>query len=160
MAASDSELSPDDRAMLSMRVDEFHVALAHGSTDWTPFLEGLAGGVRRALLAHLAVIELGHRWESGEQPTPAEYVARFPELGPEGSEPAALTEEYERRREAADNSAFSTQRSNRLPADEPLAAPTRTVMASGLPKLASAFNSGPGDAVVAIDQQYQMIREL
>ncbi|HEY2910115.1 MAG TPA: serine/threonine-protein kinase, partial [Gemmataceae bacterium] len=160
MAASDSELSPDDRAMLSMRVDEFHVALARGSTDWTPFLEGLAGGVRRAVLAHLAAIELGHRWENGEQPTPADYVARFPELGPEGGEPAALTEEYERRREGAGNAAFATQRSNRLPAEEPIAAPTRTVMASGVPKLAAAFNAGPGDAVVAIDQQYQMVREL
>ena len=31
MASSDHELSPDDRAVLSMRADEFHVALTHGS---------------------------------------------------------------------------------------------------------------------------------
>lgn len=143
-----------------MRVDEFHVALARGSTDWGPFLEGLTGGVRLALLTQLAVMELGHRWESGEQPTPAEYAERFPELGPPGSEPVKLVAEFERRRESAGPSAFATQQSNRRPAEIIDAAPTRTVMASGVPKMAQAFAAGVGDAVVAIDQQYQMVREL
>ena len=90
MAASDLPLSADDRATLSMRSDEFHVALARGAADdWSQFLEGLTGDVRLAVLIELAIVELGHRYETGEQPTLEDYTDRFPELGPPGDEPAA-----------------------------------------------------------------------
>jgi serine/threonine protein kinase len=161
MASSNHPLSPDDRAMLSMRADEFQVALTRGSPgDWNPYLEGLTGTVRRAVLTELAVIEMAHRWDSGEQPTLEEYVARFPELGPTGSEPTELVEEFERRREQAENALHATQHSKRQPSDEPDFQPTRTVLASGPPKLSGPVGGFGGEGVVAVAQQYELIREL
>ncbi|HEY3788528.1 MAG TPA: serine/threonine-protein kinase, partial [Urbifossiella sp.] len=175
MAASDKTLSDDDRAMLSMRANEFHVALAQGkSDDWAPFLEGLSGELRRAALIELATIELSHRWEIGERPTLAEYVQRFPELGPPGSEPKPLAAEYQRCLAKAGQGAQATMVSERRPApvqatirseiripEDPDIAATRTAIASGTPKIAGHFVGGfGGEAVVAVDQQYEMVREL
>ena len=165
MASSEFPLTPDDRAVLSMRADEFHVALARGSSgDWSPFLEGLTGTVRLAVLTELAVIEMGHRWESGEQPTLEEYVERYSELGPPGSEPPALVREYERCREKAGQGVQATQYSKRpqfAPSPEAGDLPTRTVQASGPPKITGGFGGAfAGEGVVAVAQNYELIREL
>lgn len=178
MAASDPPLSPDEKALLSMRADEFQVALAQGarSGDWSPYLEGISASVRRALLTELSVIELSHRWESGEQPSLDEYVERFPELGPPGKEPATLREEYERCRDRAGVSAMATQRSNvhprpsdRIPLATPQTIPedteedpqikaTRTVATSGKPPVVSGVQGGEG--LLGVAQNYELIREL
>ena len=177
MAASDRPLSPDVKAVLSMRADEFHVALARGSAaDWSPYLEGLSGDVRLAVLTELAVIELGHRWANGEQPSLEDYVDRFPELGPPGSEPAALREEYERCRDEAGLSAMATRHSKRIempaprvPAPEPPPSgadvesddamkATRTVLASGKQPVVSGAPGGEG--LLGVAQNYELIREL
>jgi serine/threonine protein kinase len=141
-----------------MRADEFNVALNHGSTnDWDPFLEGLTGPVRLAVLTELAVLDLVHRFENGDQPTLAEYVGRYPELGPPGSEPAALVREYERCRANAEPSVRATQfRATMFPEE---VQPTRTVLASGPPKIATG-EFGGGDGLVAVAQNYELIREL
>jgi serine/threonine protein kinase len=158
MVSPDLPLSPDDRAVLSMRADEFNVALNHGSTnDWNPFLEGLTGPVRLAVLTELAVLDLVHRFESGDQPTLSEYVGRYPELGPPGSEPAALVREYERCRANAEPSVRTTQFRATLFPEE--VQPTRTVLASGPPKIATG-GFGGGDGLVAVAQNYELIREL
>jgi serine/threonine protein kinase len=177
MAASDPPLSPDEKALLSMRADEFQVALMQGaaSGDWSPYLEGVTPAVRRALLTELSVIELNHRWESGEQPSLDEYVERFPELGPRGSEPATLREEYERR---AGASAMATQRSNVMPRpsdrflkpeappppmpddteEDPEIRATRTVATSGKKPVVSGVQGGEG--LLGVAQNYELIREL
>ena len=169
MAASDLPLSADDRATLSMRSDEFHVALARGAADdWSQFLEGLTGDVRLAVLIELAIVELGHRYEIGEQPSLEDYTDRFPELGPPGDEPAALVAEYERCREKFGFAAKATQYSKRIPTPafqddgtDDAAKVTRTVRATGKPSLAGGVGGGfGGEAVVAVDQQYELIREL
>ena len=169
MAASDLPLSDDDRATLSMRSDEFHVALARGAADdWTQFLEGLTGDVRLAVLIELAIVELGHRYEAGEQPTLEDYTDRFPELGPPGDEPAALVVEYERCREKFGFAAKATQYSKRIPTPaiqddgtDDAAKVTRTVRATGRPSIAAGVGGGfGGEALLAVDQQYELIREL
>jgi hypothetical protein len=59
-----SPLSDDDRALLSVRADEFHAALGRGvGSDWEPFLKGLPEKVRPAVLTELIIIDLIYRWE-------------------------------------------------------------------------------------------------
>src|SRR5438046_9489780 len=95
-------LSEADRALLSVRADQFHDALVHDpAADWSPFLDGLAGAVRIAVLTELAVIDMGHRWEQGERPTVADYLDRYPELGPIDQAPGALVREAQRCRTKA-----------------------------------------------------------
>ena len=172
---AEPKLSADDKALLSMRADEFQVALARGSSgDWSPYLEGLDGAVRLAALAELAAIELNHRWENGEQPTLAEYVERFPELGPHGSEPSTLVEEYERCRDRAGHSAMATQRSNVMPKpmerivpppspeieeEDPQMMVTRTVTSTpGKRPVVSGVQGG--DGLLGVAQNYELIKEL
>jgi serine/threonine protein kinase len=153
-----------------MRADEFQVALARGAGhDWSPYLEGVTGSIRKALLAELSVIELSHRWESGEQPTVEEYLERFPELE---SAPATLLEEYENCRNRAGLSAMATQRSRVLPTplervvpatpdteeDDPLLRATRTVASTGGPR--PVVPGTHGDGLLGVAQNYDLISEL
>lgn len=174
-------LTPDDKALLSMRADEFQIARAHGSVnDWSQYLEGLTEPLRLAVLTELAVIDLACRWENGEQPTPAEYAERFPELT--GSD--ALAEEFARCRDRAGLSAMATQRSKVVatpaeripapktavdisPAAESVAEPTavddemkatRTVHAANKP--APPQNTKGGDGLLGVAQNYELIKEL
>jgi len=179
MAANDPPLSPDEKALLSMRADEFQVALVQGagSGDWSPFLEGLTPSIRKALITELSVIELGHRWEKGEQPTPDEYVKRFPELAAEGQAPATLREEYERCLDSAGLSAMATRRSKVLPSppervpfspptplppeepdEDPEYRATRTVATSGKAPVVSGVQGGEG--LLGVVQNSELIREL
>jgi serine/threonine protein kinase len=90
-------LSDEERAQLSMRADEFHSVLIHGGSaeDWTPFLAGLQGRVRRAVLTELTILDLIHRWEKKERPEVEEYVRRHPELGPIDEVPnSVIVEEF------------------------------------------------------------------
>lgn len=84
-------LSDEERALLSVRADEFHAALARGaSSDWEPFLAGLPAHARLAVLAELVIIDLIHRWGQGERPEIEDYLARFPELGPASRIPTSV----------------------------------------------------------------------
>lgn len=104
-------LSDDDRTLLSARADEFHAALANGAvTDWDKYLAGVPERVRRAVLAELIIIDLGHRWPRGERPRIEDYIARFPEFGPAERVPSAVVLEEHKCRvkagEAADPEGF------------------------------------------------------
>ncbi|MDB5312594.1 MAG: prkC 14, partial [Gemmataceae bacterium] len=162
---SELHLSDAERALLSIRADQFHDALTRGAVaDWTRFLDGLAGTVRVAVLTELAVIDLGHRWERGERPTAKDYLARFPELGPPDRPPPALVREEERYRMkagetivAAPDPGAATD-SVTTPGAEADGSPTRTVRAAGPPPaLAGGWG---GEGVVSIPQEYELVREL
>src|SRR4051812_34283383 len=87
----------DDRALLSARADQFFGALNRGQADdWEPFLVGLSGPTRLAVLTELVIIDLGHRWGKGDRHRIEWYVDRFPELGPLDKVPVALIKEEHR----------------------------------------------------------------
>jgi serine/threonine protein kinase len=116
-----SPLSDDERALLSMRADEFHAALARGAgSDWEPFLKGLPEQVRLAVLNELIIIDLISRWERKERPEIEEYVARYPEYGPIERVPnAAILEEYRCRKKAGERYDIARYQS-RFPVQFPL----------------------------------------
>src|SRR5262249_54936653 len=84
-------LSDDDRRLLSARADAFLGALTQSTrADWEPYLDGLTGTVRTAVLLELVIIDMGYRWGRGERPVVEDYVRRFPELGPTDQIPTNL----------------------------------------------------------------------
>ena len=116
-----SLLSDDERALLSVRADEFHAALARGAgSDWEPFLKGIPDQVRLAVLTELVIIDLIYRWEHKERPEIEEYLSRFPEFGPADRVPNnVIIEEYRCRRKAGEHYDVSRYQS-RFPVQFPL----------------------------------------
>src|SRR5262249_11131661 len=97
-------LSAIELALLSARVEHFPAAMMGGDPgDWELFLTGLSPRVRVAVLTELAILDLIQRWEHGEKPRVEDYLARFPELGPDDAVPIALiVEEYRCRLKAGE----------------------------------------------------------
>jgi serine/threonine protein kinase len=163
-------LTDDDRALLSVRADEFHAALARGGVgDWGQYLAGLSAALRRAVLTELVLIDLAHRWGHGERPVVEEYVARFPDLGPEDKVPAAvIVEECRCRAKAGDQPSPETYRS-RFPAQyAEIQSELESVRgATAVGTIASTIVSDDGGAALAKSHQpgsgadeYEFLRVL
>ena len=157
---SSSPLSDAERAMLSVRADQFFEALRRGGdvTDFEPFLNGLSDSARPAVLTELVIIDLGHRWGRGDRPAIEDYVRRFPELGPaERVPPKLILEEYHCRAKTGQTVDLADYQ-RRFPVQFPA---VREQM--GPPRSAGG---GPGpvgrssDAIVSVSQQYDLVREL
>jgi serine/threonine protein kinase len=158
-----------DPAVLSVRADQFFAALTRGeAADWEPFLVGLTGRLRVAVLTELVVIDLAHRWGKGERPVVEEYVERFPEIGPADRVPPALILEEYRCRVKAGEAAPTESYRRRFPVQfaaletqlGPGQAVTHTVRRpeGDVPSIVAPPR--PHDGVVAVAQQYQLVREL
>lgn len=156
-------LSDDERTVVTARADQFRHALVKGGVgDWEPFLKGVTGPARLSLLVGLIVIDLGHRWGTGERPTVEDYVARYPEL--RDSEPslaALVIEEFRCRRQVGDPS-DTTQYRERFPAlYDAIRSDLDAVGATWTIADASARRWEPvAEGVVAAEQQYELVREL
>lgn len=156
-------LSDEERTVVTARADQFRHALVKGGVgDWEPFLKGVTGPARLSLLVGLIVIDLGHRWGTGERPTVEDYVARYPEL--RDSEPslaALVIEEFRCRRQVGDPS-DTTQYRERFPAlYDAIRSDLDAVGATWTIADASARRWEPvAEGVVAAEQQYELVREL
>lgn len=156
-------LPNDERNRLTARADRFQHALTQrGVTDFTPFLDGLSGTSRLALLTELVARALRHRWSNGERPKVEEYVASYPELAPAGEVPPALIIEEYRCRLQAGETPNPLQYRDRFPdqfdtlrSDLIAAAISGTVKAAGAPPLPPVSRG-----TVEVSQQYELIREL
>ena len=159
-ASSDSPLSDSERAVLSARADQFFEALRREGKvpDFEPFLNGLPGPTRLAVLTELVIIDLGHRWGRGERPVVEDYVGKFPELGPTERLPNALIlEEYRCRAKAGQTIDLSEYRS-RFPVQFPA---IREQMGTRQPGSDHGPASRPGaEGFVSVSQQYELVREL
>lgn len=142
MPNEQSPLSAAEWADLEDRADRFHAALRAGSvTDWEPFLGQLPLRSRAAVLAELAIIDLGHRYGKGESPLVEEYVRRFPELGPTERVPQKLLLEEHRCRKKFGPAPTPGEYRNRFPIQtaamgnelEPPAVPDSLVQESSMP---------------------------
>jgi serine/threonine protein kinase len=166
-----SSLSDEERALLSVRADEFHAALARGAaSDWRPFLAGLPERLRLPVLTELVILDLIHRWEQGQRPEVEEYVARFPELGPADRVPPALVVEECRCRVKAGQRYDIDSYRDRFPAQYPLIQSELTALLvttiRGPTHGTVPVHAGPaaplpaalGSAAVA--EQYEMVRLL
>ncbi|MBN9121095.1 MAG: serine/threonine-protein kinase, partial [Planctomycetes bacterium] len=156
-------LTDEERTVVTARAEQFRHALgAGGVTDWEPFLAGLAGPLRPALLAELVALDLRHRWGKGECPALEEYLARFPELGPLDDLPGALILEEYRCRVRAGGSVSVEQYRDRFPAQFPaLRAELDSIGTSGTIAEAPVRRWEPmAEGVVAVSQQYELVREL
>jgi serine/threonine protein kinase/formylglycine-generating enzyme required for sulfatase activity len=172
-----------DPALLSARADQFFEALIRdGAADWEPFLGGLPGSHRVAVLGELVMIDMAHRWGQGDRALLEEYVVRFPELGPADHVPPKLIlEEYRCRRKAAEpvdaeeyRGRFPVQfpslvgeiiSSPPAPAPETSSAAadaTRTVhRPSGAPSVVSSGSFRPmSEGRVSVAQDYEFVRQL
>src|SRR5262249_9862727 len=172
---SASVITPDDdddedkRFELSARADQFFAALTRGQADdWSPYLSGLSGEFRLAVLIELVLIDLGYRWGKGERPTIEQYVARFPELGPAHKVPAKLiVEEYRCRLRAGMPADIDNYRSRfpvQFSAIEPelQASGAHTLLpASGPASSGPALgSSGRSEGLQSVADQYEFVREL
>jgi serine/threonine protein kinase len=156
-------LSDDERTVVTARTDQFrHALIKGGVTDWEPFLEGLTGPGRRSLLTELVAVELNYRWGRGERPTVEEYLTRFPELGPAESVPPELVLEEHQCRLRAGELASGAEYRDRFPALFPALQTaidsmnaSRTVVQEAPPRWEPS-----AAGVVAVEQQYELVREL
>src|SRR5262245_30423847 len=105
-------LTDDDRTAITARADQFRHALARGPvTQWEPFLAGVSGSARRALLVELVLLDLRYSWTRGDRPIVEDYLRRFPELGPADRIPGAIIlEEYRCRVKAGEPTGFTHYR--------------------------------------------------
>lgn len=167
-----SSLTDTDRALLSARADQFFGALNRNDVDdWEPFLDGLSGATRIAVLTELVIIDLGFRWGKGEKPTVELYVDRFPELGPLDRVPAALIREEHRCRAKAGDPVRAQEYRDRFPVqfdaiaqeDPSFAADPGTIAVSAgapQPSIAGPGRTTTGESVVSFSNQYELVREL
>jgi serine/threonine protein kinase len=156
-------LTNDERTVVTARVDRFRRALIMGGvTDWAPFLDGVSGSARRALLTELAVLELNYRWARGERPRAEEYLARFPELSPAENVPLQLVIEEYRCRLRAGESVNVTEYRDRFPGLFPTiqtainaAGPSWTIAEASVRQWEPV-----AEGLVSVAQQYELVREL
>ncbi|MCI0699927.1 MAG: bifunctional serine/threonine-protein kinase/formylglycine-generating enzyme family protein [Planctomycetia bacterium] len=155
-------LSAEEQALVAARTEQFRHALAAGSvTDWEQFLAGLSDRARIVLLTELVLLDLNHRWDRGERPVVEEYVRRFPALGPLDQIPPALILAEHRCRTKAGEPSNPTEFRSRFPAQYPalqteLEARSAWTIAEG----ASPRWEPIAEDVVAVSQQYELVREL
>jgi serine/threonine protein kinase len=154
-------ITDDERPALTARVEQFRRALlAGGVTDWAPFLVGITGPARRALLTELAIADLDHRWARGERPTVEEYLLRFPELGTAEDVPVQMVvAEYRCRLRAGESAEDYRERFPGLfptiqTAIEALGA-SWTIAEAVVPRWEPV-----AEGVVSVAQQYELVREL
>lgn len=163
-----SHLSDGDRALLSARADEFFNALNRGvPSDWGPFLAGLTGAVRAAVLLELTIIDLGFRWRRGEKPTIEDYLRRYPELGPaDHVSPKLILEEFRCRSKAGEpcdpgsyRSRFPSQYGSIRGEIEATAGTLLPLQQTELPP--GGHGTGrTADGLVSVSQQYELVRRL
>jgi hypothetical protein len=156
-------LTDDERTTVTARADQFrHALIREGVTDWAPFLAGMTGPARRALLTELAVLELHYRWGKGERPRVEDYLTRFPELGPLENVPVQLVVEEYRCRIRAGEPTTADDFRGRFPALFPaLQTAIDSLGASWTISEASVHRWEPmAEGVVAVSQQYELVREL
>lgn len=172
MSSSANQLTDAEQSILSTRADQFFDALSKGNAgDWRPFLSGLDGKVRPFVLTELIIIEMGHKWSSGEKVTVEEYLSRFPELGPTDQVPAKLIlEEHLCRIKAGEPTDLDGYRS-RFPKQYPtIKAELEASTASNQTRVsasAPAFSAGPAstgttrsEGLLSVSQQYEFVKEL
>ncbi len=159
----DDTLGTDEGNLLTIRVEQFNRALSGGAvTDWEPFLTGFVGDARLLLLTELVTHDLKHRWAKGERPTVEDYLTRYPELGPTDKvPPEIILAEHQCRIRASEMVDVSSYR-ERFPSqfdaiqtDLNSARMSQTVTSSSSPRWEPMAES-----VVAVDQQYELVREL
>lgn len=162
-----SDPRPEETTLASTGPGPFGAA-RHGD-EWDPYLAGLTGATRTGRLVSLIAADLRRRWDRGEQPAAAEYVARFPELAANEAALAELAVEEQRCRAAV----ASVTELERYPTVVPPRAQDPTMMPGsttdeGSGTVVGSVPSGPShpappshsDSVVAVAQQYEMVREL
>ena len=173
MASPFSSPSNDDRALLSARADQFFGALNRGATeDWEPFLVGLSGATRLAVLTELIIIDLGYRWGKGDKRRIESYIDRFPELGPLDRLPASIIREEHRCRVNAGERVNLQEYRDRFPLqletlvreDPKFGSGTGTLSAETGPLTAPHRGPPPktttAESVIAVSHQYDFVREL
>lgn len=156
-------LPDDEKHQVTARAEQFQRALARGPvTDFAPFLDGLAGAARLALLTELVCRDMRFRWTAGERPTVESYVERYPELGPVEKVPAALVLEEYRCRAGAGETPDPREYRDRFPGQfDALQTELQAVTQYGTVKAAGTPNLPPQThGTVEVAQQYELIREL
>ena len=156
-------LPDDERTAVTARAEQFrHALIKGGVTDWEPFLVGLQGQGRVALLVGLVVLDIGFNWGKGERPTVEDYIKRFPELAPAHTLLAAIILEEFRCRRKAGETATAADYKTRFPDLYPLIEADLTAIESTW-----TIAETPGrrwepvaEGVVAVAQQYELVREL
>jgi hypothetical protein len=170
--SSEPQPPQNEQTLLSTGPAPFGAGPPRGASDeWDPYLVGLSGAARTARLVDLITADLRRRWERGERPAADEYVRRFPELAAQEQALAELAVEEKRCRAAVASP-------SELVADPTVVPPggsppprtademTGTVIGAPTPGSPSAsiapssIGPSPVDSVVAVAQQYEMVREL
>jgi len=161
-------LSDSERAILSVRADQFFEALRREGNvpDFEPFLTGLPGPTRVAVLNELVIIDLLHRWERGERPIVENYIQRYPELGPIDQVPATLIYEEYRCRVKAGQTIDLSEYKRRFPKQYPTllvqTGTKETVNPGGAHRTGGSDTNTnrSNDAVVAGPQKYELLSKL
>ena len=162
-----SDPPPEETTLASAGPGPFGSA-ARGD-EWDPYLVGFAGAARTTKLVGLIAADLRRRWDRGERPAAAEYVRRFPELAANEAALAEIAVEEQRCRAAV---ASGTELEGFPTVVPPRADDAPTVLPGGGDDVSgTVVGSVPGvpshapppshaDSVVAVAQQYEMVREL
>lgn len=164
-----TQVNTDRGGRTAARSDEFRSALARdGAPDWEPFLAGLTGSARTAVLAELVGLDLAFRWPRGERALLESYLDRFPELGRKDDLPAALIREEARARAAAGDRLDADEYRGRFPGQfhqlEDLFGTeygeTRTVARAAPRAAPPPPDPERTEAVVSVAQQYELVKQL
>jgi serine/threonine protein kinase len=167
-----SEPQPqNEQTLLSTGPGPFGGSNRGPSDEWDPYLVGLSGAARTARLVDLITADLRRRWERGERPAADEYVRRFPELASQEQALADLAVEEKRCRAAVASLTELVADPTVVPSggsQPPATADEMTGTVIGAPTPGSPSASiapssagpSPADSVVAVAQQYEMVREL
>jgi hypothetical protein len=169
--SSEPQPPQNEQTLLSTGPGPFGGADRRASDEWDPYLVGLSGPARTARLVDLITADLRRRWGSGERPLADEYVRRFPELASQEQALAELAVEEKRCRAGAASLTELEADPTVLPPAAPPGIPPGSGTAAdemsgtvvgAAPQVPTASPRAPSpvDSVVAVAQQYEMVREL